>query len=216
LPEKLSKRFDISLDAVARLRKAAQDHAHFVELFLTDYARRRGKSRWGEKTPQNVRHLVWIFQHWPAAKFIHILRDGRDAVCSIRTHPRFRMLDGAQVPTGILRPLEPCIRAWLHDTAAGLAWRGHANCLEVRYEDLVNEPEAILRKVCAFIGEDFDPALLRYHEQERDATNFITNVAATKPLKTTAVGRWRTDLKPDELQLFQTLAGARQVELGYD
>lgn len=216
LPEKLARRFDISAADISSLRRQAQDHAHFVELFLADYAQRRGKQRWGEKTPQNIRHVAWIFAHWPNAKFIHVLRDGRDAICSIRTHPRFRIIDGEKIPTGILRPLEPCIRGWLRDTGAGLAWRGQPNYLEVRYEDLVNAPDATLKKICAFIGEDYSPALLRYHEQERDVTNFIANVAATKPVKTNAVGRWRSDLKPDELQLFQTLAGTRMAELGYN
>jgi len=216
LPAKLAKRFDMTLDDVWRLRKQATDHANFVELFLTGYAEHRGKQRWAEKTPQNIRHIAWIFAHWPNAKFIHVLRDGRDAVCSIRTHPRFRIIDGEKIPTSIRRPLEPCIRHWLHDTGAGLAWRGNPNYLEVRYEDLVTAPEPTLRQVCAFIGEEFSPAMPRYHEQNRDASNFITNVAATKPLKTSAVGRWRTDLNPEEQQLFQNLAGARMAELGYN
>ncbi|MCG3150011.1 MAG: hypothetical protein PCFJNLEI_03478 [Verrucomicrobiae bacterium] len=216
LPEKLAKRFDIPLDSIWQMRQAATDHAHFIELFLTDYADRRGKRRWAEKTPQNIRHLDWIFAHWPNAKFIHVLRDGRDTVCSIRTHPRFRMIEGEKIPTGIRRPLEPCIQHWLRDTGAGLRWRGKPNYCEVRYEDLVNQPETTLRQVCAFIGEDFVPAMLRYHEQPRDATNFITNVAATKPLKATAIGRWRTELTTTEQQLFQTLAGARLAELGYN
>jgi hypothetical protein len=197
------------------MRKTAGDHAHFIDLFLTHYARQHGKQRWAEKTPQNIRHIGWIIAHWPKAKIIHVIRDGRDTVCSIRTHPRFRIIDGEKIPTGINRPLQPCIESWLRDTGSGLQWRGHPNYREVRYEDLVLQPEPTLRRVCEFIGEAFDPALLRYHEQPRDATNFITNVAATKPLKTSAIGRWRDNFKPEELELFQRLAGARMAELGY-
>ncbi len=215
LPEKLARRFEATLDHVWELLKTANDHAHFVELFLSDYAARHGKKRWAEKTPQNVRHVGWIFAHWPKAKFIHVIRDGRDTICSMRTHPRFRMIEGQKAPTNIRRPLQPCIESWLRDTGAGLKWRGNANYLEVRYEDLVNSPEAALRQLCAFIGEEFKPTMLRYHEEQRDATNFITNVAATKPLKATAVGRWKKDLNPEELQMFNQLAASRMADLGY-
>ena len=215
LPEKLSRRFDVPLDEVWRIRKAATDHAHFIGLFFNDYTTRRGKRRWAEKTPQNVRHIGWIFRHFPKAKFIHLLRDGRDAVCSIRTHPNFRVVNGEKIPTGIRRPIEPCIESWLRDTAAGIKWRGYPGYCEVRYEDLVTVPEPTLRALCEFIGEPFDEAMLRYHEQPRDPTNFITNLAATKPLKTSAVGRWRKELTAEEMTVFERMASTRMAELGY-
>lgn len=219
MPEKLASRFDIPLDEIWRLRREATDHAHFIELFFTEYAARQGKTRWAEKTPQNVRRIAWIFRHFPKAKFIHVIRDGRDAVCSIRTHPKFRVVNGAQVVTGIRRALQPCIESWLRDTAAGIKWRGHANYCEARYEDLVTAPEATLRKLCGFIGEPFDDAMLRYHELgggSRDPMTFITNVEATEPLKTSAIGRWRRDLSPEELEQFSRLAAERMTQLGYN
>jgi len=215
LPERLARCFDTTVDHVWTVQRRARDHAHFIDLFMTDYARRRGKQRWAEKTPQNVRHLRWIFAHWPRAKFIHVVRDGRDAVCSIRTHPRVRMIDGRMIPTNARRPLESCVRSWLRDTGEGLRWRGHANYHEVRYEDLVTAPMPTLRKVCAFLGVEFSAVMLQYYKHKRDAANFIANVAATEPLKTTAVGRWRNELRPEELELFEQLAGPRMNELGY-
>jgi protein-tyrosine sulfotransferase len=218
LPEKLSRRFDVPADELWQMRKEASDHAHFVELFFARYRQQRDKPRWGEKTPQNVRHVAWILTHWPKAKFIHVIRDGRDVVCSSRTHPRFRLIDGEKIPTNIRRPLQPCIESWLRDTAAGMRWRGHPQYLEVRYEELVSDPGTALRRVCEFIQETFEPAMLNYHEEKgssRDANNFVSNVTATKPLKTGAIGRWRRELVADELQLFNNLAAVRMAELGY-
>jgi hypothetical protein len=219
LPHKLATRFDFREDEIWQLHSRCRDHAEFVDVFLAEYARRRGKQRWAEKTPQNVHHLEFVFRHFPKARFIHLLRDGRDAVCSIRTHPKFRLVEGTQVPTGIRRPLKPCVESWLEATADGLRWRGHPQYLEVRYEDVVNEPEPTLRRVCEFIGEDWTPALLRFHEQDassRDPAKFISNAAATQPLSKQAVQRWRKDLSPDEVALFNRLAGERMRELGYD
>jgi hypothetical protein len=190
-----------------------------VDTFLAEYARRRGKVRWAEKTPQNVHHVRFIFRHFPKAKFIHLVRDGRDTVCSIRTHPRFRWVDEKQVATGIRRPLRPCIQGWLTATADGMRWRGHPNYLEARYEDILNDPEPALRRVCEFIGEAWTPALLEFHAQDeasRDPKRFISNVAATQPLSKQAMQRWRRDLAPEEVAVFNRLGGARLRELGYE
>lgn len=219
LPHKLTKRFSIPLDEIWRLRARASDHVHFVDLFLTRYAADRGRQRWAEKTPRDVRFLGYILAHFPKAKFIHMIRDGRDVVCSIRTHPKYRIIDGKKVATGIHKPIEPCIDRWLYETEQGLRWRGHPNYFEVRYEELVKSPETELRKLCDFVGEPWDPAMLEYHEQtgaSRDASNFIANEAATQPLSIRAIERWRKDLNAEELALFYRHAGRRMVELGYE
>ena len=212
LPNKLAARFDISTDEIWQLHRRTKDHALFVETFLDRYATNRNKVRWAEKTPQNIRHIGWIFQHFPRARFIHILRDGRDVVCSIRTHPRFRVVDGRKVLTNIRRPLRYCINSWLRDTAAGIQWRGHPNYLEIHYRNLVEQPEATLQTVCAFIQEPFDPAMLHFHQERgpsRDATRFITNEAATTPIFRSSLDRWREELDAQELELFYRLAGER-------
>jgi hypothetical protein len=99
-----------------------------------------------------------------------------------------------------------------------LRWRGHPQYFEVRYEDIVNDPELTLRRVCEFIGEEWTPVLLEFHTQDeasRDPKKFVSNLAATQPLSKQAVQRWRKDLTPDELALFHQLAGERMRELGY-
>jgi hypothetical protein len=127
------------------------------------------------------------------------------------------MVDGKKVPTNIRRPIEPCIECWLQDTAAGLAWRGHPNYYEVRYEELVADPEGQLRKLCEFIGEPWDPCLLEHYQQQRpelDPSRFVTP-EATEPLTTKSIERWRRDLSAAELELFYQRAGQRLEELGY-
>ncbi len=218
LPHKLTKRFGIPIDEIWRLRRMASDHAHFVEMFLTRYAADRGRERWAEKTPHQARFLGYIFHHFPNAKFIHVIRDGRDAVCSIRTHPKYRIVEGKKVATGIRKPLEPCIKAWLRETATALRWQRHPNYFEIHYENLVNAPEPQLRRLCEFIGEPWDPVMLEYHKEKgpsRDAANFISNEAATAPLTTQAIERWRDELNREELAVFYKLAGERLTELGY-
>jgi len=218
LPRRLALAFDVSTDDVWHMRHQAQDHAQFIELFYTRYAEFTGKPRWGDKRPHNILYLDFVFRHFPNAKVIHITRDARDTVCSLRTHPKYRLANGERVPTGIRRPLRPCIRMWLRDTAAGMNWRGHAGYCEVKYEDLVERPEPTLRRVCDFIGEPWEPAMLTYHEQNggsRDPRRFVANFEATGPLSHQAIQRWRKDLTAGELQLVTRLAGHRLAQLGY-
>ena len=139
--------------------------AAFFELV----AARRGKRRWAEKTPLNVRHLAWIFRHFPNARFIHVLRDGRDVVCSLRSHPVRRFVDGAWASVPQNRSVASCIRQWLTLTGEGMRWRADPRYLEVRYEDLVQDPEATMRRVMAFVGEPFDEAWLTARLEAQNA-----------------------------------------------
>jgi hypothetical protein len=218
LPQRLALAFDVPVADVWRLRRQARDHARFIELFYSRYAESRHRPRWGDKRPHNIRFLDFIFRHFPRARVIHVTRDARDAVCSLRTHPKYRLVNGERVLTGIRRPLRPCIRMWLRDTAAGMNWRGHPGYCEVKYEDLVERPEPTLRSVCDFIGEPWDAAMLAYHEQgggSRDPRRFVANFEATEPLTPQAIQRWRKDLTAAELQLVVRHAGHRLAQLGY-
>jgi len=48
------------------------------------YGQKQGKPRWAEKTPNNILFIDTLFALFPAAQFIHMIRDPRDAFCSVR------------------------------------------------------------------------------------------------------------------------------------
>src|SRR5262249_10368280 len=74
-PDNLADRFGMPIDEIYRLKRGAADHVQFADRFLGRYAAGRGKHRWAEKTPHNIRHLPWLLRHFPAARFIHMIRD---------------------------------------------------------------------------------------------------------------------------------------------
>ena len=154
---------------------------------------------------------------WPDARVIHVLRDGRDVVCSMREHPDRRWVDGHWVKELDPRPIEEYARRWVADTAAGMRWRGDPRYLEVRYEDLVREPADTLARVLAFLDEPFDPALL---EVDPAAAGGRPDAAIGRPdaagaITTTSMGRWRRDLGDHDREVVRRIAGPRLVELGY-
>lgn len=214
----LARRFAIPEGAIRALFAASPSQGWFADEFFKLYCATLGKPRWAEKTVANIHHMDFIFSRFPKASFIHMIRDGRDTVCSLRTHPRHKVVNGALVELNTRHPVEPCVRRWVEYVQAGLEHRSDPRYLEVRYEDLVAHPRATLERVFAFVGEPFEERVLNFHEVEggsRDFTNNPQNPEANRPVYTKAVSRWRSDFSAPEVATFKRLGGALLVELDY-
>jgi hypothetical protein len=214
----LAKRFGMDEAVIDRLLRESRSQAEFIDVFFGRYAAAQNKRRWAEKTPRNVLELDFIFEHFPHARFIHMIRDGRDTVCSLRTHPRHKVVNGELVKLNTWHPLEQCIARWVTDVRAGLKFRNDPRYLEVRYEDLVARPRPTLERAFAFLEEPFDERVLQYHEvqgQSRDVVNFPQNPEATGAMYTRAVARWQKDMSLEDVELFRRQAGALLIETGY-
>jgi hypothetical protein len=218
---------DFGLDADEFARRAAdQDLAGVLRAFYSLYAESQGKSRWGEKTPGYVRSMDSIAAVLPEARFVHLIRDGRDVALSRRA--RGMGADKPMAKTANLwrRRIEDA-RAQAHDL--------DGRYLELRYEDLVADPEPQLRRVCEFIELDFDPAMLRHDEgaderlaelgdlaaegprQARDADERATaHAQARGPATTQRTGAWRTEMSAEDRHEFEAVAGELLRDLGYD
>jgi protein-tyrosine sulfotransferase len=144
-----------------------------------------------------------------------VIRDGRDVVASLRTHPRYRWEDGRRVETNIVNPWEACIDRWVRDTRTGLAWRGDDRVIEIRYEDLVTDPRGTLGRLLAWLGEPWDDVVLDFHRTHREAGSDRANPGVKRGIYRSAQGRWETDLPPAARRLFRPEAARLLVELGY-
>lgn len=193
---------------------ASTSQGAFVDAFARRYRELRGKPRWAEKTPLNVRYFGWVLERFPDARLIHVIRDGRDAVCSMREHPDRRWVDGQWVKVPASRSIEKCARRWVEDTGAGLALGGDPRYAEVRYEDLVLRPGETLRRLCDFLGEPFDPEIVPQSASDADRGE-RARPDATGAVVTTSLGRWKRDLTADEQAAVVRIAGARLAQLGY-
>jgi hypothetical protein len=86
--------------------------------------------------------------------------------------------------------------------------------LELRYEDLVAEPEARLREVCRFLGLELEPAMLEYHRRV-DAAQLADHPRLAEP-PTPGTRRWGEQMSPADNERFEAVAGALLEELGYE
>jgi hypothetical protein len=174
------------LEALDDLKAAA-----VLRSFYGAAAEAGGKTRWGDDTPSYLKRMRRIQRALSEARFVHVVRDGRDTLAA---RPA-RINTGSAIATGqrwSKKVRAPRVQAHLID-----------HLLEVRYEELIADPEATLRRVCDFIGLDFDPAMV-------DPPGRAGIEDALGP-----VGAWRERLEPDQLEAFEEVAGPMLDELGY-
>lgn len=217
----LARAYELPLPELEAMVDAAPSQGAFVDAFAGRVTTAAGKARWAEKTPQNIRHLEWILGRFPAASVVHIIRDARDVVCSMREHPDWRWVDGAWQKELVPRPVEWYARRWLDDTSAGMAWRQDPRYVEVRYEDLVADPGRAMREVCDAIGARVDATWLARLADREPGLPGVPEAVPPRPdyggaVSTVSVGRWRTDLSPEALATVMRICAGRLRELGYE
>jgi hypothetical protein len=197
-------------DVRARLPEGAGFN-EVVDAVYRSYAEARGKARYGDKTPSYMQYLGLLGRVFPEAQYVHIVRDGRDACLSflaMKRKPRFNL--------GRPRRLAEFACAWRLEVE-GAQWFGErlgpGRYLELRYEDLVAEPEARLREVCGFLGLELEPGQLEYHRDVDPARLQDHPRLAEPPQK--GVRRWRDEMRPGDQDLFEAIAGDLLARLGY-
>jgi hypothetical protein len=216
---------DVLLDAFTRLGDGFSV-PEGLRIFYQLYAAQQGKRRFGDKTPGHIFWMPMIATLLPEAFFLHIIRDGRDVAASMR-HMWF----------GPGNDVQKLAKSWLKSLAAGFdAAKAYPDrYLQIRYEDLVMNPEPVLRSILASIDLPFHPVMLHYHERaaerlselgellETDGRLFATREAhqgihrrTLEPPNPDQIGRFRNDLSRGEIAIFEDAAGPVLKSLGYD
>ncbi|MFL6229427.1 MAG: sulfotransferase family protein [Pyrinomonadaceae bacterium] len=195
-----------------------------VRTFYRNYASRFGKLRWGDKTPSYCLQMDKIERVLPEARFIHIIRDGRDVALSLR---------GLWFSPG--DRIGQLAHHWRSGvTTARRLGQRRRHYMEVRYEELIADAPAVLRKVCDFIELTYDPRMESYYETSparldevksmyrADGTLVITKEErlynqrfTTQPPQAKRVFRWRKEMDAETQSRFADVAGALLEELGY-
>jgi len=144
-----------------------------------------GARRAVDKTPFNVLRLGMVGGLFPNARVIWCRRDPRDVVVSNHT-----MYFG----TGNLfsTDLGDCAYATRQTDRIGAIWRdqGKLPVLEVVYEDLVADLDTHVRRIIDFLGLDWEPACLNFHQTERHVDT-PSSWQVRQPIYSSSVGRWR-------------------------
>jgi hypothetical protein len=200
--------YDIPEEEIRSMKRDSASQGELIDRFADRYRRARGRARWAEKTPLNIWHLGWILERFPDSRIVHVVRDGRDVVCSMREFPEKRWVDDHWEDRPRHHPVAEYARRWVVHTGKGLARRGDRRYVEVRYEDLVGDPEPTwvrLQDALALERVPLSPA----------AEGTSRHVPSGGALRSSSVGRWQRDLSEEDLDAVLRVAGARLRELGY-
>jgi len=176
------------------------------------YARAHGKSRWGDKNTGTLVDLDRLNAEFPRCQIIHLVRDGRDCALSHRS--------------------KTYIYGYENVLRVALEWRDQVTLchkmgamlpperfLEIRYEDLLADPEGVLQRICAFLGVAFSPRMLKYHQHVADHVprdrRSLWPLIDRPPMASNAL-KWKSQMSSGDRAIFERTAGELLRQFGYD
>lgn len=196
-------------DPDAILACPVASYADLVNAIFTVDAREKKKARWGDKTPSYVTDLEVLWALFPGCRIIHVVRDGRDVA-----------LSNQKIEWGI-HSLPRAAEDWRWKTTlghkVGAVLSGHY--LELKFEDLVLQPEDTLQRVCAFLDVTFDPAMVSY---ETSAENELPDIArqwhrnSVRAPDPSLVYMWKRRMSRTDRIIFEQVAGDALELFGYE
>ena len=220
---------DFNLDSAQLLERYCAldriDPETTIRAFFELYAEREGKPRWGDKTPNYVKRMKQIENWIPEARFIHMIRDGRDAALS-----RFKRV--LKEPP----PMETVAERWVRKIEGARADGAGLGYIEVQYESLVRDTEPELRRICEFLELPWHDSMLRYYERAADRLEEMhrdlpeaegkplrpadhrkeAHVLTSKPPDPSRLARWKQDMPAADIAAFEGVAAPLLRELGYE
>jgi hypothetical protein len=146
-------------------------------------AARDGDCIWGDKSPAYIRHVALILEHFPTARVVHLVRDVRDFCVSIRKAWN--------------KDIRRAAFQWGRDVgdAHRLCAAHPERCIEIKYEDLLQSPEAQMRRLADFLGIEF--------------TNTMTRLE--RPVERRGYAAGATQIKQDNARKFTEALTAREI-----
>ncbi len=210
--------WEIDLQRVAeRANALAPLHRSLAGIFgvlYSEYGRQHapGKRRWGDKsTPGHFQYLNKLDYVFPDARFVHIIRDGRDSVLScVRTG----FYDGSYVKAA---------HAWTENVRACDRFGrrcGPGRFLSIRYEDLVDSPPLLIKHICGFLGIEFTPAMTSDIVDRRNLSGDVIALPhhrnVLQPVSSASVGNWRSALPSQSQSVVTSIMRGELRSHGYE
>lgn len=180
-----------------------------IDLVYGDLLRCSGKARLGDKTPPYIAIVPELASLYPDAKFIHLVRDGRDVALSFAELGYGGCYyDGDRFE-------------WIAAMKKARSWRSKeyaGRILEVRYEELVAQPQSVLREICSFLGETFEAQMIERPAQIDAVPDRERHIHAKlgQPISRDGVAVWRRKLSAMQCFCMESCLRRYLVEFGYE
>lgn len=177
------------------MRKRSTDTV--LDAIFLHFAEREGKHRWCEKTPLYAVHMERLARAHRHARFIHLIRDGRD--CAASFHRRW-----GYTPARTMLQWKRVVRQG-RDQGQAIGDR----YLEIRYEELTDWPRITMRKLCTFLGAPYTSDILELGRERNEQKTLSAGIVRNKE-------KWQNYFSQREVSRLESIGGRLLDELGYE
>jgi hypothetical protein len=175
---------------------------------LTRYRLSKKKTLWVEKTTAHLMFLPQITKLFPASQFVCLVRDPRDICLSLKKVP-FNAHSTMSIA-----------RRWKRYSKRSSLYRNEYKTifLEIKYEDLINNPEHELKKVCKFFSIDYQSKMLNRNNDPStfDGKKEFWKLNAIKPIDKNNFDKWKREMRPGEIYFLQKYLSREMYRYKYD
>lgn len=199
---------ELSPDDWRKHYMTARSLPELFELTATTLREAAGANEFIDKVSIREWRLRYMCRYFPSARFISIVRDGRDAYRSALKHPNVHQSD----------EVRKFARYWVSCIEAPSLYLPPDQHRSIRYEDLVTRPAEVLQEIMQWLG-------LKYEDQQVSPSVYgrVSTLRKRRvhrnlanPITTKSVGKWRLELSESEIKRFNAVAGKQLIEAGYE
>lgn len=202
--------------------KQCKDYQAIFAIVSNHLTKAVGKLRWVEKTPTHIFHLDEIIQCVPDALFVEIIRDPRDILASKKTRWSQVQISDKYKEKRIAKSFEKAFDpvwdslSWQSAVRAGqIAKTKYPDRIySIKYENLVEDPETEVRRLCSFLNMDFEAGILNIQIRNSAADDLRETFKGG--IVKTSVGRWKNNLSDTDVMICQWVLKKELNFLGYD
>lgn len=209
--------WNINLDFVRKLLEGHSVSSYTDAVRCTymayGYGRDSQVSLVGDKNNYYIKHCNELKAIFPDAKFVLIVRDGRDVACSYLELSNSS--SNSQYKPNLPSEIEEIAKEWKTNNGTVLEAFGD-NVHIIRYEDLVTTPEVELSKVCRFLGVEFHQDMLAFYKKNDEPKDFLGWKSKTlEKVDSKNLKKYKEKLSEEQIEIFDVCAGSMLKRFGY-
>lgn len=204
--EASSRRNGMRFDEARVLSATERNLPSLIDSLFSEWAQSRGKYRWADKSPGYISKISILDRMFGDARFVHIIRDGRDVWLSLKK-------------LGWKSDVVDVANDWANTVSRARQYGAAMTpdrYLEVQYERLVEFPEHEVRRIAAFLGEPYEPSMIQPDEEGPGNPALAGWPKVDLAIDAHNTKKWKLNLGSYELAAFDLCARDLLLSLGYE
>ena len=197
-----------------QIPKSSRSFQKIIDEIVFLHAKQKGvKYRiWGDKSLLTPTFLKFIHKVYPDSRYIFLIKDGRDVVSSFH--------NAGEKYFGSLANIKHASEHWKLSIDR---WKwlkkktDPLQCHEIRFEDLVYDPEKTIKEALFFLGFKFEPEIFNY-KKEVEKRGFLDqphHKSLSEPISSANVGKWKENLSTQQISEILPIIRSELQEYGY-